>query len=123
MKVRLGVRSIVYGVTALGVVAVLSGPGARYLHSVAHVANSVVGTLDTYNAKTRVLTVETGAGRKSFLLPPRTSVRRGSRLVHADQLQHFIGARIKIRYTESSGVSTVESVMLSDDETPPSQSN
>jgi hypothetical protein len=98
---------------AAGLLAVAARPAVQYVNSLAGAAHSVIGTLDGYNVHTHMLVVATGEVRRRIVVPARTPLRQGSRMVSADQLSTYAGAKVKIRYTESSGILTAESVMLS----------
>lgn len=108
-------RAIVLGAAAIGLAAIVVTPMVHSRASLARAARSVVGVLHGYDPATRTLTVTTDGGPASFVLRFRTTLHQGSRVVTPEQLRALEGSRIKIRYSESGGIRTADSIMLSED--------
>jgi hypothetical protein len=70
----------------------------------------VPGTIDKYEASTRTLFLSTSNGKVQFPLPPAARIRRGGQTIDAAQLEKLSGYRASVRYSESGGNKTVESV-------------
>lgn len=100
--------------TAAVVLAAVAQPSGRVAPTTAAATKSVIGVLTAYDRATRILTVSVGAQRQTFVVPPKASVRLGTRVLTAERLSEHRGAKVKIRYSESDGVRVAESVMLSE---------
>lgn len=74
---------------------------------------SAIGTVVGYNVKTRLLTIHVEKKTETFTVPARASLRFGSRLITAEQINRHAGDRVKVRYTDSSSGHVAVSVMLS----------
>lgn len=74
---------------------------------------SSIGTLSKYDAKTRVLTIETAKSVDSFVLAEKASIHLGSRVLPEEEIASHVGARVKVRFNESGGKRVATSVMLS----------
>ena len=72
------------------------------------------GTIDKYDASTRILSLSTSNGIVQFPLASTASIREGRDRIDAAQLEKLIGYRATVRYSETGGNKTVESVMCSD---------
>jgi hypothetical protein len=77
------------------------------------------GTIDKYDASTRVLSLSTLTG--TVQLPLASTARigwgpigRGPQKIEASELQKLTGFRAVIRYSESNGKKTVESIRVFD---------
>ena len=70
----------------------------------------VPGTIDTYDASTRTLSLSTANGKVQFALPSDARIRRGGQTIDASQLANLSGYRAAVRYSESGGNRTVASV-------------
>lgn len=68
------------------------------------------GTLDKYEASTRILSLSTPTGTLRFPLAPTARIRQNSQEIDESELQKFAGYRAAVRYSESDGNKTVESV-------------
>jgi hypothetical protein len=68
------------------------------------------GTVDKYEASTRILSLSTSSGTLRFPLAPTARIRQDSQQIDASELQKLAGYRVAVRYSESSGAKTVESV-------------
>ena len=71
---------------------------------------SRTGTIDKYDASTRVLSLSTSNGTVQFPLAPVARIRRGGQTIEASDLAKLSGYRAAVRYSESGGNKTVESV-------------
>jgi hypothetical protein len=70
----------------------------------------VPGTIDKYDASNRMLFLSTTNGRVQFPVPPAARIRRGGQTIDASQLATLSGYRAAVRYSESRGNKTVQSV-------------
>jgi hypothetical protein len=68
------------------------------------------GTIEKFDASTRILSLSTSSGTVPFLLASSVRVRQGWHKVEPPDLQKRVGYRATVRYKESSGNKTVESV-------------
>ena len=71
------------------------------------------GTVGDYDATTRTLSISTSSGTVKFRLAPTARIRQGWHKVDAVVLQKLAGYRATVRYSESGGNKTVESVQVS----------
>jgi hypothetical protein len=74
--------------------------------------HSVVGTLDKYDSGANTIVVKTGKGTETLSLSSTSAVRMGAKTMSASDLSSHTGDRVKVRYSESSGQSTVQSVQI-----------
>jgi len=74
-------------------------------------SHSAMGTIEKYDANT--LTLKTSSGNEQFALASSVRLRNGSKPIKADDLSSLTGRRAKVRYIESNGQRTAESVMVS----------
>lgn len=79
--------------------------------SKANASHSAMGTIEKYDAN--MLTLKTSSGEEQFTLASSAHVRNGSKSIKAEELSGLTGQRAKVRYTESNGQRTAESVMVS----------
>lgn len=79
--------------------------------SKANASHSAMGTIEKYDAN--MLTLKTSSGEEQFTLASSAHVRNGSKSIKAEELSSLTGQRAKVRYTESNGQRTAESVMVS----------
>ena len=70
----------------------------------------VRGTIQEYDSRTRTLTLRTFKGPVRFALASLARIRRDGQAVDASTLQTLIGYAAAVRYSESAGHRTVESV-------------
>ena len=82
--------------------AVQSTPGSTTLR--------VRGTIDKYDASTRVLSLSTQNGTMQLPLASTARVRQGWHKIDPLELKKLVGYRAAIGYSESGGNKTVESV-------------
>ena len=75
-------------------------------------AHSVVGTLDKYDSGANTIVVNTGKGTETLSLSSSSAVRMGAKTMSAADLSAHTGDKVKVRYAESNGAKTVESVQL-----------
>ncbi|MGE5815699.1 MAG: hypothetical protein ACM36C_14520 [Acidobacteriota bacterium] len=74
-------------------------------------SHSAMGTIEKYDAN--MLTLKTSSGEEQFMVASSAHVRDGSKTIKADQLSSLTGQKAKVRYVESNGQRTAESVMVS----------
>jgi hypothetical protein len=71
---------------------------------------SIRGTIETYDAPTRTVTLSTPKGVVRFVLAAIVRIRRDGQVVDASKLQTSAGYRAVVRYSQSGRLKTVESV-------------
>jgi len=71
---------------------------------------SVRGTIDNYDASSRTLSLSTSSGTVKFPVSPATRISQAGHKIEAAELQKLTGDRATVRYTDSGGHRTVESV-------------
>jgi len=106
-------RPVAAAVAMVTLAAGLFGPPTQRGPSADGTGPSVVGSVVKYESTTRTLTLSTASGRKSVVLSKTAQVRQGPRLMAPGELSTHIGSKVKVRYKESHGVLTAESVMVS----------
>ncbi len=74
----------------------------------------VRGTISTYDANGGILALSTANGLVRFPVPAGTRVRHGGQTVDRAELKSLTGLRAAVRYSESGGHMTVESVNVFD---------
>jgi len=107
------IRALMRGVVLVAVLATTAQPAVVGLRSQASGEGSSIGTLSKYDVKSRVLTVQTASSANSFVLAEKASVYLGSRVLRDEEIASHVGARAKVRFTESGGKRVATSVMLS----------
>ena len=70
------------------------------------------GTIDKYDAATRILSLSTTNGTVQLLLASTARVRQGWHKLDPLELRKLVGYRAAIGYSESGGNKTVESVHI-----------
>lgn len=70
----------------------------------------MLGTIDKYDASTRMLTLSTSNGTLRFPVSSTARIRQGGQTIDASELAKLSGYRAAVRYPESAGSKTVESV-------------
>lgn len=70
----------------------------------------VRGTIEKYEVATRILSVSTTNGTLRFTLALTARIRQGWHAIDASLLETLTGYRVDVRYSESGGKKTVESV-------------
>jgi hypothetical protein len=68
------------------------------------------GTIDNYDAATRMLSLKTADGVLQFPLASMVRIRQGADNIEAEALEKLVGHRAAVRYSESSGQKTAESI-------------
>jgi hypothetical protein len=68
------------------------------------------GTIEKFDASTRILSLSTSSGSVPFVLAPSVRIRQGWHKVEPADLQKLAGCRATVRYTEAGRNKTVESV-------------
>jgi hypothetical protein len=63
-----------------------------------------------YDADTRTLSLMTAGGALRIQLAPAARVRHGGSEIDAKALEALIGYRAAVRYSESGGIRTAESI-------------
>jgi hypothetical protein len=94
----------------LSVIVVSGGPVFAQSAPPASTTLSLRGTIDSYDAATRRLSLSSPSGIVQFLVASTARVRQGSRTIDAPALGKLVGCRATVRYSESGGMKTVESV-------------
>ena len=79
-----------------------SAPGATTLR--------MRGTIDQYDASTRILSLSTANGTMRLLLASTARIRQGWHKLDPMELRKLVGYRAAVGYSESAGYKTVESV-------------
>jgi hypothetical protein len=74
----------------------------------------VRGTISTYDADSAVLTLSTTTGVVRFPVASQTRIRHDGRTVDRTELKTLTGLRAAVRYSETGGHTTVESVNVFD---------
>jgi hypothetical protein len=106
-------RSVAAALAMFTLAGGLSGPVSQGPRPADGTGSSIIGSVVKYESTTHTLTLITASGRKSVVLPRTAQVRQGPRLMAPGELSKHIGSKAKVRYTESHGILTAESVMLS----------
>jgi len=68
------------------------------------------GTIDRYDASTRILSLSTANGTTRFLLASTARIRQGWHKLDPMELRKLVGYRVAVGYSDSGGNKTVESV-------------
>jgi hypothetical protein len=68
------------------------------------------GTIDNFDASTRILSLSTANGTVQFPVASAVRIRQGWHKVEPQELQKLVGCRATVRYSESGGNKTVASV-------------
>ena len=68
------------------------------------------GTIDKYDASAGILSLSTSNGTVQVPLAPTARIRQGWHTIDSSKLEKLAGYRAAIRYSESGGTKTVESV-------------
>jgi hypothetical protein len=88
-----------------------SGSTSAKSPKAANASHSAMGTIEKYDAN--MLTLKTASGEEQFTLASSAHLRNGSKSIKADELSSLTGQKAKVRYIESNGQRTAESVMVS----------
>src|SRR2546426_9998791 len=90
--------------------AVLTSTGASQSTPTATTTLRLRGTIEKYEASTRILSVATSNGTVRFPLTSTARIRQGGREIDVSVLEKLSGYRADVHYSESGGHKTVESV-------------
>jgi hypothetical protein len=71
------------------------------------------GTVSKFDASSNTLTVTTPKGDVSFMVDSTASITANGKKVMASDLPSRVGHKVVVRYTESNGQKTAQSVRLS----------
>ena len=88
--------------------------GATQSASLASTTLRVTGTIDKFDAATRILSLSTANGTVRFTLASTARLRRGWHRIEPADLEKLAGDRATVRYSESAGSKTVQSVHVFD---------
>jgi hypothetical protein len=72
------------------------------------------GTIEKYDASTRILSLSSSNGTVRFPVPSTVRIRKGWHRLDADSLAKLTGFRAAVRYSESGGEKVLESVHVFD---------
>jgi len=106
-------RAVIRGSVALILVSGAMQPSLPAVTAQSSTELSAVGTLASYEARTRSLSIKTEKGSLEFTLGQKASVRVGSQVVSEGEIAGQKGRRVKVRYTETSGRRVVQTMMIS----------
>jgi hypothetical protein len=97
--------------TGLLVLAMLASRAGAFAQAPpASTTLSVRGTIDTYDASSRTLSLSTSSGTVRFPVASATRISLGGHKVDPLELRKLAGNHATVRYTESGGDKTVESI-------------
>ena len=94
----------------------MSEPAGDLAPNVAHESSptlmtvSMRGTIQRYDASTRTVTLSTSKGLVPFVLGALARIRRDGQAADAASLGTLVGCRAVVRYADSGGGRTVESI-------------
>jgi hypothetical protein len=97
-------------VSSVGAASQIPQPAEEPHNASAATALSVRGTIDTYDASTRTLSLSTTNGTVRLSMTSTTRIRQGWHKVDALDLPKLAGDRATVRYTESSGNRVAQSI-------------
>ena len=106
-------RAVLRSAVALILVTGAMQPSVQTVTAQAPVESSAVGTLASYEARTRSLSIRTDKGPIEFRLSEKATVRVGSQVLPDAEIAAQKGRRVKVRYTESEGKRVVQTMMIS----------
>ena len=72
------------------------------------------GTIEKYDASTRILSLSSSTGTVQFPVPLTVRVRKGWHRLDPSALEKLLGLRAAVRYSQSGGEKTLESVHVFD---------
>ena len=110
VAVASGVGASAQAPPATGQIDAAVSTGAAQSTSPASTTLSVRGTIDKFDPSTRMLSLATPNGTVQFPIASTTRIRQGWHKVDASELRKLAGDHAIVRYTESGGNTTVESV-------------
>jgi hypothetical protein len=73
------------------------------------------GTIEKFDAATRMLSLSTPTGVQELTLGPSARIQESSKTIDASGLEKLAGHRATVRYSESSGNKVVESIRVNAD--------
>lgn len=76
-------------------------------------SHSATGTIEKFDAASNTLTVKTSTGDENFMLGTSAKLNHGSKAIKAEDLGSLTGDKVKVHYSEASGMKTATSVMVS----------
>ena len=106
-------RALIRGAVALVLVTGAMQPSMQTVTAQAPAESSAVGTLASYEARTRSLSIRTDKGPVEFTLGDKATVRVGSHVLSEGEIAAQTGRRVKVRYTQASGKRVVQTMMIS----------
>src|SRR5919109_5476894 len=62
---------------------------------------AVAGKLQSYDASSKTLKIQTPKGEEQFMLAGNAVIRQGTKMLKADDLASQSGQNVKVRYTEA----------------------
>jgi hypothetical protein len=74
--------------------------------------HKVSGTIQSYDATSKALTVKTAKGETSFTLAADAKVFTGAKSVTADELTAAQGRKATVAYSEAAGAKTAKTVRI-----------
>ena len=74
------------------------------------------GTIEKYDASTRILSLSSASGTVQFPVPAGVRIRKGWHRLDAASLTKMTGLRAAVRYSQSGGEKKLESVHVFDKE-------
>lgn len=92
--------------------ATVSATASPAGHDAKATAMSATGTLEKFDASSKMLTLKTAKGDQTFVLADSTRIHHGSKTATPAQLSSWDGQPVKVRFTEANGVRTASSVMV-----------
>ena len=75
-------------------------------------AHSVVGTLDKYDSGANTVVINTGKATDTLSLSSTSTIHMGAKTMSAADLSSHTGDRVKVRYSESNGQRTIQSLQI-----------
>ena len=73
----------------------------------------VTGTLTNFDSASNTLTLSTPNGEETFVIGSTTMLHQGRKAITTSDLANFAGHMVTVRYAESAGGKTVETVDIS----------
>jgi hypothetical protein len=106
-------RQVAIGVVLCAAATVVCAASAGLDGQFAATTLIETGTLARFDPASAVLTVSTARGEQRFTIGPKTRVREGWHKIDPIALLGLVGRDIRVRYVESGGRTTVQSVSVS----------
>ena len=73
----------------------------------------VTGTLTNFDSASNTLTLSTPNGEETFVIGSTTMLHQGRKIITTSDLANLTGRTVTVRYAESAGGKTVETVDIS----------